>query len=259
MTTLISGGDSYTYGLELADCKWPTRPSSHTFSALLAKSYNLDYVCTAIPGYSNSAIARSVINKCIEVKQDYAVIVTWTYINRFELSTDTPIITEYEHRSNAWYGICPSNLEKIRKEFPGFIGMVDQFLKWTGLTEYYKYYTTLKEILYLQNFLKVHNIPYLFTSADSSICFQKSSEIIKHDDNIHTLKNMLSEVDWNQWHLFPNNGIDWLLTSSPNGFKTWATEKKFKTGPGFHPLEDAHLSAHNILKDKFNELVVQTI
>jgi hypothetical protein len=259
MTTLIAGGDSYIYGQELADCEWGVQHSTNTFSALLAKTFDLDYKCTAIPGYSNTAIARSVLNQCLTIKTDRVVLVTWTYTNRFELSTDFPIIQQLEHRSNVWYGISPTNLERNRKDHPEFIGVVDGFLKWTGLTDYYQYYTTLKEILYLQNFLKVHNIPYMFTSADTAICFQNAKEILKHDDNVHTLRNMLDEIDWNHWYLFPHNGVDWLSTSSPNGFRNWALENKFEHGEGKHPLEQAHQAAHDVLQDKFNEMVIQAI
>lgn len=258
MTILIAGGDSYICGLELADDLWPKKYSMNTFPALLAKTYNLDYDCIAVPGYSNSAIARSVVNQCLLTPGSKIVLVTWTYTNRFEMSTDIPIVPPLGYRSNVWYGISPSNLERNRKDNPEFIGMVDEFLKWSGLIPYYKYYNTLKEILYLQNFLKVHNIPYLFTSADTAISFQNANEILKYDDNISTLKNLLNEIDWNQWQLFPHNGADWLSTNQPNGFRDWAEENKFELGPGYHPLEAAHSHAHDILKDKFNEVVTQT-
>jgi hypothetical protein len=71
------------------------------------------------------------------------------------------------------------------------------------------------------------------------------------------LKNLLDEIDWHQWHLFPHNNVELLSTKSPNGFRNWAEENQFDLGPGRHPLENAHMSAHNILQDKFNELVIQ--
>lgn len=259
MTTLIAGGDSYVYGLELADCvqKGDYDYSTYTFPALLAKTYNLDYTCVAIPGYSNSAIARSVVNECLTRKENLVVLVAWTYTNRFEVSTEFPLVKPLNYTSNVWYGISPASIERKRKDYPEFIRMVDEFLKYTGLTKYYQYYTTLKEILYLQNFLKVHDIPYLFTSADNAISFQKAGDIIEHDDNVDTLKNMLNEVDWQHWQLFPHNGVDWLSTNSPNSFRSWANENKFEFGPEKHPLEQAHVHAHDIFKDRFNELVAK--
>lgn len=256
MTTLIAGGDSFVYGKELKDCQWGLTHSLSTFPALLSKTYNLEYNCTAIPGYSNSAIARSVINSCLSVK-DKVVLVTWTYTDRFEFSTEFSIVRQLPHRSNVWYGISPSNLDRNREYYPEFIDMVDKFLKYTGLTNYYRFYTTIKEILYLQYFLKQNKIPYLFTSADNAICFQNTEEILKYDDNVFTLRNMLNEIDWNNWFLFPNKDIDWLSTKNPLGFFQWAKQNRYEFGPEFHPLEEAHMSAHNIIKDRFNELVIQ--
>lgn len=258
MTTLIASGDSYVYGSELLDCEQTRHHSMNTFPALLAKTHNLEYKCIAVAGYSNSAIARSAVNQCLTTKDTKIVLVSWTYTDRFEMSTEYPILPPSGYRSNVWYSISPSNLERDRKSWPDFISTIDSFLKHTGLTDYYRYYTALKEILYLQNFLKVHNIPYLFTSADTAISFQKTKDIIEHDDNIGTLKNMLNEIDWSHWELFPCNGADWLSTKSPNGFRRWAEENKFQLGPEQHPLEQAHIHAHDILKDKFNELVTQT-
>ena len=49
MTILIAGGDSFTYGNELADCTL-NRFSEKTWSGILADQLGMSYDCTAWGG-----------------------------------------------------------------------------------------------------------------------------------------------------------------------------------------------------------------
>jgi hypothetical protein len=92
------------------------------------------------------------------------------------------------------------------------------------------------EILELQEFLELNNIPYLFTCVDNCL-----------------ITNNL-KIDWNQWYLFPA-GINADETTTPRGFYQWAVENKYSIGPDGHPLEQAHQDAVKLIKEKFDELV----
>lgn len=95
------------------------------------------------------------------------------------------------------------------------------------------------EILTVQEFLKTNDIPYLFTCADN--CVVTGNPLI----------------DYSKWFLFPvipNSG--WHPNEQPRGFYQWALEHKYELAPkDKHPLEQAHIDAANLMKDKFNELV----
>jgi hypothetical protein len=91
-------------------------------------------------------------------------------------------------------------------------------------------------IIELQDFLQLHNIPYIFTCADNCV-----------------VSNNLS-IDWDHWYLFPP-GTEANETLTPRGFYQWAVENKYSVGVDGHPLEQAHHDAAELIKEKFNELV----
>lgn len=99
-----------------------------------------------------------------------------------------------------------------------------------------KLYASSVVIRKLQEYCEYHCIPYLFTCADNCL-----------------LEWLSDKTDWDNWYLFPG-GSDWE-TPSPRGFYQWAVENKYTVGPDGHPLDEAHQSAADLIKDKFNEVV----
>ena len=97
-----------------------------------------------------------------------------------------------------------------------------------------------KWIIGLQQYLKFHDYPYLFTCVDNCVI----------TDN--------PEIDWSQWYLFPP-GTSADETTAPRGFYQWAVENKYSIGIDGHPLEQAHRDAAELIKEKFNELVKKSI
>ena len=79
MTTVLSGGDSFIFGSELADSLdgRPTSYSRKTFPALLADKY----ICSAYPGLGNREIAYR-IRDALEVVDPDIVVVLWTWPSR---------------------------------------------------------------------------------------------------------------------------------------------------------------------------------
>ena len=66
MTILLAGGDSFTYGNELADCD-PKTPSKAAWGAMLAASLSMSYSCVADGGLSNTGIARHIMIGCTKL------------------------------------------------------------------------------------------------------------------------------------------------------------------------------------------------
>lgn len=259
---LVAGGDSLIYGSELAD-QQDINPSLSTYPALLASQTGLTYNCTAWPGNSNNAISRMTLAKCQQLKQTkFAVLIQWSFTPRFEFRFNY----NTRQRISPWYSINPwtieNDIDKITDSFTtfdlkvanhqiqniktaketGVAEFANTFFKHVGDSEYYELYNSFKEIVFMQNYLKLNNIPYLFTCADNT--FYNSAEYLQSKDLY--LESLYNQIDWNQWYLFPKE----------KGFYWWAIDNKYSIG-ATHPLETAHSDAAKLLKEKFNELVTQ--
>jgi hypothetical protein len=252
---IIAAGDSFVYGSELAS------PAS-TFTSLLGTDE-----CIAWPGFSNDAIARTTIERC-EQGGVTGVIVSWTFPGRYEFR----FAYDTKQKRSPWYSINAWTIKQdaleIEQEFvtkdktilseqintiarardTGVANFADVFYKHVGSTEYWEIYSSLKEIVYLQNYLKVNNIPYMFTCADNSILYNYT---INHADS--TIKSLMVQIDDSKWFWFPK-GSNANETRDPRGFYQWAVENKYPVGTT-HPLEKAHADAALLMQEKFNELV----
>jgi len=265
---IVAGGDSFVYGSELQDC---TNDSSSrcTFAALLSQEHTYD--CVAWPGYGNDSIARTVINRCEQSdKQQLAVLVSWTFPGRYEFRFDY----NTRQRNSPWYTITPwtgiGDVNAVTKEFinpidsviedhrratrvsneTGMSEFANVFYRHVGSSELWEIYSSIKEIVYLQNYLKLNSIPYMFTCADNLLFYNHSMS----DANVQALHN---QIDHDHWFWFPA-GVDPQDTCQPRGFYQWAVENKYPVG-ATHPLESAHQAATQLMQGKFNELVKKSV
>lgn len=266
---IIAGGDSFVYGSELADST--DSHSKNTFTALLSNEF--EYQCEAYPGFGNDSIARTVISACEQSdKTDIAVIVLWSFPGRYEFrfSYNT------QQKGSPWYTInswtVEENIDIIKNMFvtqdavvlndqlktqarakqTGIAEFAKSFYSHVGGTEYWEVYSSLKEIVYLQNYLKVNNIPYLFTCADNSVIYNYTA-----DQNDSIIASLLNQIDFANWHWFPQGETEWE-TQNPRGFYQWAVENKYDIGTT-HPLEQAHRDAANLMQGKFNDMVKKLV
>jgi len=261
---IVAGGDSFIWGSELADCPntGPNGYSRQTFPAILSKEY--EYQCAAFPGNGNDSIARMTINACEKNKDEkQAVLVSWTFSGRYEFRIQTTQGQRWEVINSWSVGKQYTNSDDIDKnkvvdlfknkaDLLGIGKFAESYFANVGFIEYWEVYTSLKEIVYLQNYLIVNNIPYLFTCADNNIF--NSYTLNKPDDTIQSLYN---QINFDNWYFFPA-GVDTNQIKTPRGFYQWAVENKYKVGVT-HPLEDAHRDAAELIKEKFNELVKKSI
>jgi len=231
---IVAAGDSFVWGSELKDSPngGPNGYSRSTYSALLAQEHQ--YVCAAYPGNANNAISRMAIDACSKVKQPF-LITTWTYPQRAEFR-----FGDQWQSLNSWH----TNNADFSKEY----------FKHVANNEYYELYSTLKEIVYLQHFCQINSVPYLFLTADNHFYFHENYQ--RRCDS--GLANLYDQIDWTRWFWFPP-GTEHYETSAPRGFYQWALENKYCMGTQGHPLEQAHADAYLLIKEKFNELVTQSI
>jgi hypothetical protein len=162
------------WGSELADSPHcgPDGHSRNTFPALLANDANIHYQCCAYPGNANNAISRSIITQIEQDSQPQIVLVMWTFTQRVEvrfscLKNNLP--------TSSWYSINSRHCDNKFRFDSGLINpllireFARSFFKFTGNNEYVEQYNCLKEILFLQLYLKDKNIPYLLMKHSSTI------------------------------------------------------------------------------------------
>lgn len=260
MGKLIAGGDSYVWGSELSDGN-NHQYSLRTWPALLAQHLKFDYECAAQYGDANNAISRHVMNCCEKFKNidSIFVVVQWTFGNRFEFRMRYDTI----QANSPWYNITDWTIKEdisvIKDSFQthnqaiyeyhashiknaqdlGIAEFARIFYQHVGNSEYYEIYCSLKEIVFLQNYLKINNIPFLFTSSNSTL-FKPDVYTLKNADE--TINALINQIDWGCWFTFPGR-------DHPTGFYRWAQENNYPIGTT-HPLEDAHRDAFNLIKEK---------
>lgn len=271
---LVAGGDSFVFGAELSD-QYKYIPSQKTYAALLAKQANLDYKCVAWPGNANNAIGRMTMTACESLKKenDVIAIVTWSFTNRYEfrfnyhtgqkitpwysinswsmLDDTNSIEQEYKSKNEAILAQQKEHIE--RAKLLGIADFAKTFFMHVGNNEYFELYSTYKEILFLQQYFEQNNIAYIFLPADNQF-YNHPNYYRSRDEYLDCLYN---QIKWNHWFFFPpsTNEND---TKIERGFYQWAIENKYPVGTT-HPLDEAHIAACNLMKDKFNALVKKIV
>lgn len=268
---VLGSGDSFVYGSELTDCRDnhlidAYGHSNSTFPALLSREY--EYDCVAWPGYGNDGIARTTVEYCENNKdKDIFVITSWTFPGRYEFrfSYDTKQRKSPWHTITPWTTLTSDETEREYHNYDSLVGLIHDvhvsrakatglydftktFYQHVGSSEYWEIYSSLREIVYLQNYLKLNNIPYMFTAADNSIFYNHTTS---NPDTV--IASLVSQIDNENWFWFPA-GVGPQDTQNPRGFYQWAVENKYPVGTT-HPLEEAHYAATALIQGKFNELV----
>ena len=271
---LVAGGDSLIFGSELSDQINQT-PSKKTFSAQLANQANLEYISTALPGNANAAISRMTLRKCQDLQQQgkkFAVLIMWSFVSRYEFRFNY----QTRQRNSPWYSVSPwtieSDLKKISDNYftpnsgiehqqlkniltarnTGVADFASVFYKHVGDSEYYEMYSSFREFIFMQDYLKLNGIPYIFLAASNT--FHQHENYFRSQDT--WLSDLYQMIDWNRWFFFPATSVS--LTREPKGFFHWATENKYPMGTT-HPLETAHDDAVKLIREKFNELVTKNL
>jgi hypothetical protein len=248
MNKLIAFGDSFTWGSDLDDAldgalfddddydtykkhhhtngrkigqfseidhnhkitSWQACYSRKTWTALLAKKLNLEYVCYAEPGCSNQSITRQFFQYLPYISKDDIVVINWTWIDRWE------VFNGHDETSKQWVVLRPSGSDD--KKLNDFYFKYLQSEIWNKLE-------TLKMILLLINTLKVKQIKFLMTSVDKLVVDEKF-----HSPSYITA--LREEV---------TNDITWF---NGDGFLDWSKKNNFPIDDvGKHPLDKAHVHA----------------
>jgi hypothetical protein len=218
---LKSFGCSFTYGSDLSDCSIPENafnipgdfgPSQYTWPALLAKSLNYEYECYAQPGVGNLHIYYNLLNHVNRTDSDL-IVVNWTWLDRFDFLD--PMENE------TWNTLRPTGQEKEHQLYYKY---------------FYNQYTTMVTnttyIFSAVNLLKKYNKKFIMTAMDTDT-FGYVDENWQDPKPVDLLqKEIASYMTW-----FDNQT-----------FLNWSKKQGFKISDAWHPLEDAHQAAFELIQ-----------
>ena len=265
---VISAGDSFTFGAELyTDDGFYPNPNS--WANLVAQRISNQHINVARSGRSNSYIVRHVLHEIQSAfeknisPEKIFVQVMWTFTDRHEFAIGMPTgeydspwmyLTPYSHLDETksdwfravsqdlpnWKGVY-NNLKSFynKNRELGIVDFANQYSKLTQSTPMNDSYTSIKELLLLQNILQVNNILYMFTYVNQHVM----AGLFSDAENNHGSKYLQSTrqmVDLNNWYRFPGNHQTYV------GFDDWARYNNYEYGTS-HPLELAHQDAAELI------------
>lgn len=207
---LIAAGCSFVYGNELSDVgEHATHPSELSFPALLAQQHDLEYICLGTPGGGNDTAVRRVIETVTGSTE--IVLVNWTFADRHE----------FYFENEGWRNIIPSK-NTFCKEF------------FTSVQPEYSVYHTVKNIVFLSNYLDKKGVSYVYTFADTKLNYRTDASRILADE-IDTTRCFRWSEDVN--------------------FLGWAQKMGYPIGPGSHPLDAAHAKSAELIDPLFTRIL----
>jgi hypothetical protein len=200
-------GDSFTYGDELPsqDLAWP---------ALLSKKLNKETVNQGKSATGNKRMVKRTIDAVID--QSELIVIGWSDCNRQEFADEIGIY-------DIWAG---RNYRAFQQDPTHRIDLI-KYLTAYDTPEYY-YADWLRQIILVQSFCKLHNIPCVMFVA----CGAHTS----HKQYYQQFKKLVNAIDHSMF-------VDDMFTSV--GEWTWRTPH----GPNGHPLE----TGHEIIAEKIYE------
>ena len=212
---IISFGDSFTRGTDLADCS-DDHASQYTWPALMAKDFGVLYECDAVGGIGNMLIANRVLEfyEISQFKNRNFYVINWTWFERFDF-LDVSL--------DQWRTIHPrhNNLEShfFYKHLDG---------------ETWNIVRNLHTIISTINFLQSHNMGFFMTCLDD-LMWTKNYDV-RYTSLINALQRQVQP---------------YMHRLDKKNFYQWAKDKKFPMGATDHPLEEAHKQAASLLHQDF--------
>lgn len=222
--TLTSFGCSFVFGNDLADCEIvrvkhqsPSRTySCSTWPALVAARLGYTYDCQARPGSGNLQIAERVLNHGATNPADL-VTISWTWIDRFDYMYDA------QHTWNPWATLRPTQDSESAKTYYKDLH-----------SEYQDKLTTLIYVKTVIDFLLEKKQKFIMTYMDD-LMFDQT------------------------WHMSPavqmlQRSVKPYMTLFDNQtFLNWSRANGYKESKTWHPLEDAHLAAADVVIKAFDK------
>jgi len=214
---LKSFGCSFIFGSELSDdrqdCPYAT-PSQLTWPAHLAQHLRRDYSCYARPGAGNLQILENILNQSAVSDCNDLFVIGWTWIDRFDYYDPdyNPKI-----KKTPWSTIVPIDTTEVAKVYYRDLH-----------SEYRDKFTCLSYIKLTIDTLRQKNIPFIMTYIDKLLFDQRWHATPAVKDLQQYIKPCMTKF----------NELTFLEWSRKNGYPETAQ---------WHPLEQAHAAAADLL------------
>jgi len=218
---LKSFGCSFIYGSDLRDCPHGTNenhppPSSLTWPALLAASHNLEYECHARPAAGNLQILETMLST-VDQSHDNLYVINWTWIERFSFTRESAKSKSRSWNPNGWCSILPAEQDAVTKHYYRHLH-----------SQFRDKLETLICIKTAIDFLSANRIKFIMTYTD----------------------DLIFET---QWHSSPGilhlqNCVNpYIRHFQGKSFWTWVKTNGFAISHKWHPLEEAHVAAADLM------------
>lgn len=210
---LKSFGCSFIFGTDLDDASAVegsiVNPSQNTWPAHLARHLGRRYDCYARPGAGNLQIAECVLNQIADSDPTDLVVVSWTWIDRFD----------YVDVNDTWYGATPwSTIRPVDDTETARVYYRDLH------SEYRDKLTALMSIRLVIDTLKQKGIPFIMTYMDDLI----------FDQRWHTTPAVIDLQEYIR---------SYMTMFDQQTFLEWSRANNYVISTTFHPLEAAHRAA----------------
>lgn len=219
--TLTSYGCSFIFGSDMSDAEMipgtPGKPSKHSWPALLAKYFGRRYHCRAYPGCGNLLIAERIM---LDLKQkttqpDPFYIIGWTWIDRFDYNDPDKV--------DNWNTLRPNDQDDLAQIYYRNLH-----------SEYRDKLNSLMIIKLVIDTLNQHKIPFLMTYMDDLL--------------LDKTYNVSESVLYLQECVRP-----FIMDFEGTNFLSWSKKNHYPVSHSFHPLEQAHAAAAELLIKSFDK------
>lgn len=180
--TMLISGCSHAAGSEIDGTQDSTYNRQHSFGNLVAKNLGYDPVNICQVGFTNSGIARSVIEYTLTHQKPDFVLVAWTDSIRVEAPYYRSSNYEKSNPAIDWFD--NSCKDYLRISALGTVIVVEEereqildFQSFTIRNEFYTEINNILHILNLQSFLKLHQIPYMM--VNTNYMFEKMHSTVR--------------------------------------------------------------------------------
>jgi len=210
---LKSFGCSFIFGSDLSDLAnepiTSRKFSNLTWPAVLAQKLNFSYECFARPGSGNLQIAERVLNE-IKEKDSSLYVINWTWIDRFDYHTG-------KNKWQEWETLRPSEDSLVAHMY--FKNLHSEYRD--KLTSLMFVNTVISKLLQKEiNFIMTYEDKLLF------------------DQTWHCSPSIKEMQDYCINHMFTFDGM---------GFLEWSRNNNYKISNKWHPLDDAHKAAAELV------------
>lgn len=197
---LKSFGCSFIFGSELQN-------PNHTWPALVAQHYGLEYQCHAEPGSGNLRILESVLNALAD-PEPAVYVIGWSWIDRFD---------HVDPASDQWCSILPAD-------------------NTTQAQYYYRHFHSQYRDK-LTTLIHIKSAQHAVQSAGHRLIMTHMDDLI-----FETAWHCSPAVTQLQTSIAPN-----VVQFENQTFLDWARKNKHPISALWHPLESAHRSAAELI------------